>query len=152
MSRVTVIDDDQDVLDTFHELFEAYGYEVAARTAPISRIEELVALQPDLVVIDLRLVLEREELSGLQTIHAARTSPELREVPIIVCTADVIGLQAAWPAIMSRGDVHQLTKPFDLRTFERVVAMATGSAPQFEGLVGRDGMVGAQSDATEHEA
>jgi CheY-like chemotaxis protein len=131
MTRVTVIDDDQDVLDLLGELLEAYGYDVDARTAPVARIEELVELRPDLLIIDLRLLLEHEELSGLQTIHAARTSSQLREVPIVVCTADVVGLKAAWPSLMERGDIHQLTKPFDLRTFERVLAMATGSTPHF---------------------
>ena len=151
MTRVTVIDDDQDVLDILHELLESYGYEVDARTAPVARIEELIELRPDLLVIDLRLVTDREELSGLQTIHAARTSPELREVPIVVCTADLIGLHEAWPALMERGDVHQLTKPFDLRTFERVLAMATGSTPQFSPLHAL-GTYGAEAGESEREA
>ena len=152
MTRVTVIDDDQDVLDLFREILEAYSYEVDTRTAPVARIEELVELRPDLLIIDLRLLTENEELSGLQTMHAARTSSQLREVPIIVCTADVVGLKAAWPDLMSRGDVHQLAKPFDLRTFERVLAMATGSTPRFAGTVPARGMQSASLEELEREA
>lgn len=151
MARVTVIDDDQDVLDILQEILESYGYEVDSRSAPVARIEELVELRPDLMIIDLRLLTEREELSGLQTIHAARTSPDLGQVPIIVCTADVVGLREVWPELMKRGDIHQLTKPFDLRTFERVLAMATGSTPRFS-LADRAGTVGAERDETEHGA
>ena len=124
---------------------------MGARSAPVARIEELIELRPDLLIIDLRVLTEREELSGLQTIHAARTSSQLREVPIVVCTADLIGLQHEWPALMERGDVHQLTKPFDLRTFERVLAMATGSTPQFSPLHA-SATYGAEAVDTEREA
>lgn len=150
MTRVTVIDDDEDVLDILQELLDEYGYEVDARRAPVARIEELVESRPDLMIIDLRLLTEREELSGLQTIHAARTNAALREVPIIVCSADIIGLKEAWPALMARGDIHQLAKPFDLRTFERVLAMATGSVPHASATVA--GTVGADERAAEREA
>ena len=152
MTRVTVVDDDQTVVDLIRELLESYGYEVDTRTAPVARIEELVDLRPDLIMIDLRLLTEHEELSGLQTMHAARTSVQLRDVPIIVCSADAIGLQAAWPALMNRGDVHQLTKPFDLRTFERVLAMATGSTPRFAAPAEALGTETAETDEIEGKA
>lgn len=128
--RVTVIDDDQDVLDTFIELLEFYGYDAVAFNKPVSRIEEIIRTHPDLILVDLRLDPHREQLTGLQTIHAARTSMPLRQVPIIVCSADTTALAQAWPELMARGNIHQLEKPFDLVTFERVIAMALGHAPQ----------------------
>ena len=147
--RVTVIDDDQDVLDTLVELLEYYDYDATAINRPISRIEEVVDTRPDLILIDLRLDQQREELSGLQTVHAARTSEALREVPVIVCSGDLDALADAWPGLMERGDVHQLVKPFDLITFERVMAMALGHPPKIGRLtdVGMD-----DADPAEREA
>ena len=128
--RVTVIDDDQDVLDTFIELLEFYGFDAVAFNEPVARIEEIIRTSPDLILIDLRLDPHREQLTGLQTIHAARTSVQLRQVPIIVSSADPSALAQAWPELMERGDIHQLEKPFDLLTFERVIATALGHAPE----------------------
>ena len=45
-------------------------------------------------------------------------------MPIVVCSADLTGLHAAWPEPMLRGDIHQLEKPFDSATFHRVVNTA----------------------------
>jgi CheY-like chemotaxis protein len=124
--RVTVLDDDQDVLDLFRELFVDFGYEVETYADALPGIGELIASSPDLIVVDLRMAPEREELTGLQIVHSARSGTELRDVPIIVCSADPEGLAAAWPDLMKRGDIQQLAKPFDLETFERVVQTALG--------------------------
>ena len=126
MVRVTVLNDDQDVLDLFRDLFIELGYEVETYADALPGIAELIESRPDLIVVDLRMAPEREQLSGIQVIHSARSGTELRDVPIIVCSADLAGLGAAWPDLMQRGDVQQLQKPFDLETFERVVQTALG--------------------------
>ena len=124
--RVTVIDDDADVLDLFREILEEDGFAVETVSEAMPGIERIVASRPDLLIVDLLLDPHREELTGLQLVHAARSSSELRSVPIIVCSADPPGLEAAWPELMDRGDIHQLSKPFNLATFERVLATALG--------------------------
>lgn len=124
--RVTVVDDDADVLDLFREILEEDGFTVVTFAEALSGIERIVRSRPSLLVVDLLLDPRREQLSGLQLVHAARSSEQLRSVPIIVCSADPQTLEAAWPDLMERGDVHQLSKPFNLATFERVVATALG--------------------------
>ena len=125
-TRVTVIDDDRDLLDFFHDLFSEYGYEVHTFTDALPGIEQLIESDPDLVIVDLRLDPHREQLSGLQVIHSARSSPQLRDVPIIVCSAATDALADAWPELMERGDVQRLEKPFDLATLQRVVETSIG--------------------------
>lgn len=122
--RVTVIDDDRDVLDLFRELLTELGYDVHAYEDAMPGIEQLVESKPDLIIVDLRLAPEREQLSGGQVIHSARSSPALRDVPIVVCSAANDDLRDAWPNLMQRGDIQQLQKPFDLLTFERVIETA----------------------------
>lgn len=124
--RVAVIDDDRDVLELFEELLTELGYAVKAYADAWPGIEQLIGAKPDLIIVDLRLAHEREQLTGGQVIHAARSSAELRDVPIIVCSAATDLLHDAWPELMKRGDIQQLEKPFDLLTFERVVETALG--------------------------
>ena len=123
--RVTVIDDDRDLLDLLRELLTEFGYQVQAYADAWPGIGELIASEPDLIIVDLRLAHQREQLSGLQVAHSARSSTELRDVPIIVCSAaSSLEMHDVWPDLMDRGGIQWLQKPFDLLTFQRVVETA----------------------------
>lgn len=126
MTRVTVIDPDRDVLDLYRELLEMLGYEVETFTDALPGIEPLLASLPDLLIVDVELDAHREQLTGLQVVHSARSSSGLRDVPIILSTTATERIAAALPEVMDRGDIHRLEKPFDLETFERVVEAALG--------------------------
>ena len=130
VTRVTVIDDDRDVLDLFRDIFadQPNGWQVETFGDALPGIQQVIRSRPDLIIADLKLDPEREQLTGLQLIHAARSSVQLRNVPIVVCSADMPGLQTAWPELMLRGDIHQLEKPFDLPTLGRVLNTALGRA------------------------
>lgn len=126
MTRVTVIDPDQDVLDLYRDLLTTLGYEVDTYPDAVPGIDQLIASRPDLLIVDVELDPEREQLTGLQVVHSARSGTPLRDVPIIICTAATERIAAALPDVMDRGNVHRLEKPFDLPTFERVVRAALG--------------------------
>ena len=126
--RVTVLDDLAEMRELFVDVLGASGYEVLAYDSATADLHELLASRPDLILIQLRLDPSRDELSGLQTIHAARSAAELRDVPIIVCSADVTGMATAWPDFMDRGGIHQLELPFGLRALEQVLAEAVGGS------------------------
>ena len=126
MTRVTVIDPHQDVLDLYRDLLATFGYAVETHTDAMPGIEQLIASRPDLLIIDVELDPEREQLTGLQAVHSARSGTLLQDVPIIICTTATERITAALPDVMDRGDIHRLEKPFDLSTFERVVQTALG--------------------------
>lgn len=124
MTRVTVIDPDEDVLDLYRDVLADLGYEVETFTDALPGIERLVASRPDLVILDVELDPHREQLTGLQVVHSARSGSMLKDVPFIVCTTATERIAAALPDVMERGDVHRLEKPFDLATLERVLQEA----------------------------
>lgn len=126
MTRVTIVDPDRDVLDLYRDLLEGLGYEVETHTDAGPGIDAVVSSRPDLLIVDVELDPHREELTGLQVVHSARSSTGLRDVPIILCTTATERIVAAWPEVTERGDVHRLEKPFDVTTFERVVRTALG--------------------------
>ena len=102
------------------------GFAVQAFGEATADLRALLASRPGLVIVGLGLDPQRDELSGLQTIHAARSTEQLRDVPIVACSADAAALSAAWPDFMERGDIHQLQIPFDLGDLEQVVGSALG--------------------------
>lgn len=126
MTRVTVIDPHQELLDLYRELLTTLGYDVETFHDALPGIEHLIASRPDLVIVAVELDPQREQLSGLQVVHSARAGTPLRDVPIIICTTATERIAAALPEVMARGDVHRLEKPFDVDTFERVVQAALG--------------------------
>jgi CheY-like chemotaxis protein len=140
-TRVTVIDDDRDVLDLFRDLLTEFGYQVEIFADALPGIEQLIASRPDLIIVDLALAPEREQLTGLQVIHSARSGEALRDTPIIVSTASPQALKDAWPALMERGDIQQLLKPFDIATFQRVLETALGATHGTIGTVDAGGII-----------
>ena len=126
MTRVTVIDPDEEVLDLYRDVLAELGYEVATLRDALPGIEALVGTRPDLVIIDVELDAHREQLTGLQVVHSARSGTLLKDIPFIVCTTATERIAAALPDVMERGDVHRLEKPFDLATLERTVQAALG--------------------------
>lgn len=128
MTRVTVIDPDQDVLDLYRELLTTLGYDVETYPDALPGLEQLIASRPDLIIVNVELDPQREQLTGLQVVHSARSGTPLKDVPIIICMTATERIAAALSDVMARGDVHRLEKPFDLSTFERVVRAALGES------------------------
>jgi CheY-like chemotaxis protein len=132
IARTIVVDDDADIAELLCDLLEYLGHEATPFASVLPGLGELSACRPDLIVIDIGLHPAREQQSGLQVVHAARSGEPLRDVPIIVLATDPKLLSEAMPDLMRRGDIHRLDKPFDLLTFERVVHMALGSGPSVD--------------------
>lgn len=124
--RVTVINAEAKVAELFRDMLSAMGFDVETYGQALPGVEELIASRPSLVIVNMDLGAKREQLTGLQIIHSARSSAQLRDIPVIVTTTDPTAAAAAWPDLMDRGDVHQLAMPFDVDTFVRVVETALG--------------------------
>jgi CheY-like chemotaxis protein len=137
--RATVIDHDADVVDLLCELLELQGFDCDKQTSALPGIEALTASRPDLIVVDLGVRHVREELTGLQIVHSARSGAVLRDVPVVVLTTDIAAIGDVWPEVMARGDVHRLEKPFNLTAFERVINTAMGRPHAGMDRAGADG-------------
>ena len=122
--RVTIVHENAAMRELLDDVLTGFGFEVQQFAEATADLSTLLASHPELILVELRLDPHREELSGLQVIHAARSTDQLRDVPIIVCSVDLEGLAAAWPDFMTRGDIHRLESPFDLDTLEQVIAGA----------------------------
>lgn len=124
--RVTVVYHNDVMRELLDEVLTSLGFRVEQFAAATADLRTLLASRPELVMVELALDPHREGLSGLQTIHAARSTDQLRDVPLIVCSADVQALAEAWPDFMERGDIQRLELPFDLATLEQVIGSARG--------------------------
>ena len=121
--RLTVVDDSPEVLAVLEAALRTDGAEVAMFGRNVT-LHDIQASDPDLLVIDLRL--GAENLRGLQIIRRVRSHPELRHVPIIVCSAALDAITRHEDELHGIADLFVLAKPFSLEDLEARVEEALG--------------------------
>ena len=119
--RVTVINDDAEVLAILREILEDQAYDVVGMRGAEKSIEDIAVTEPDLLVVDLRLDPQASRLSGWEMVAMSRVHPRLREVPIIVISADLMAIRERAEELQAYGDVHLMSKPFEVTTLEELV-------------------------------
>lgn len=132
--RITVVEDNEEFLDLLHDLFRAQ-FEVTG-VRHVESVNALAATAPAVLIIDLRL--DGRGISGREIVSLVRGHEDLRHVPIIVCTGDVVGLRREGDGLLAHGNVHLLAKPFAIEEIESLVHRLT-SPPR--GLWPRQGLL-----------
>jgi CheY-like chemotaxis protein len=84
MTRILCVEDSEDTLLTLHKRLGLAGFEVKVATNGAEGVDWAKTLQPDLIVMDLRL----PGLDGWEATSRLKKQPETKHIPIIVVTAD----------------------------------------------------------------
>lgn len=111
--RVTVVNDNPEFLKLMGDLLHEERYMVTLVDGDREDAVDLIAAsRPQALIIDLRL--GRNELHGWEVLQALRSDPELRELPTLICTGDVPGLEQIADQLAAMRRVSTLQKPFDI--------------------------------------
>jgi two-component system, sensor histidine kinase and response regulator len=106
MTKILVIEDEDDIRENLVELLDAEGYETIAAENGKQGLEIAIAQIPDLIICDLLM----PELDGYAVLEILRQQPATATIPLIILTAKV-----------SRGDIRlgmelgaddYITKPY----------------------------------------
>jgi CheY-like chemotaxis protein len=111
---VLVVDDDPDILDAICDILDAEGYRVTRARHGLEALAQVEAARPDVILLDLMMPV----MDGVAFSHALRQRPAVRDIPIIVISADGNPQRAA-----SVGAAGYLAKPFDI---EALLAQVSG--------------------------
>lgn len=122
--NLVVLDDDPDFTGVLIPLLSAEGYRVWPFSDPASALEQVAALAPDLVLMDLGF--GRGD-SGWALAQALRRDARTRRLPLIVWSASPERLQAHAEALTAL-TIPTLTKPFDFEDLRRHIRNLPGSA------------------------
>jgi DNA-binding response OmpR family regulator len=118
--RVAIVDDDPTFLAAVTRMFEREGWDVSGFATSLGVVSFLLALHPDLILLDLRL--ERPNSSWLLLRLLREELTSTREIPIMVWSVDVEQMRKRRPWLNFHG-IPALTKPLDL---DKVMSIASG--------------------------
>lgn len=105
--HILVIDDSSEILDLKDDVLEAEGFRVSTMLRRDTDVSEIVAMKPDLLVMD---YVPPKESALLQD---AATDPRTRQIPILLCSGAIREVEAIMPELHALG-VTVIFKPFDI--------------------------------------
>ena len=80
---VLIADDDEDILALVRATIERSGHEVMAVGDGAAALSAMAERRPDLAVLDIAM----PELDGLEVLRRLRADDEMRDLPVILLTA-----------------------------------------------------------------
>ena len=81
MASILLVDDEQYIRELYSEELSAEGHKVATAATGHNLMKKIDNLQPEVVVLDIRLA----DYNGLELLQEIRT--EHHDLPVILCTA-----------------------------------------------------------------
>ncbi|MCC6234194.1 MAG: sigma-54-dependent Fis family transcriptional regulator [Verrucomicrobiales bacterium] len=127
MDKLLIIDDEVDIQRSFRRLLAGPDLEVHSAGSGEEAIEMIPLLQPDLVIMDVRM----GGMSGLETLRRIRDTDA--RLPVIMMTA--YGTTQTAIEAMKLGAFDYLLKPFDIPKLKELIAGALRAARQMKTVV-----------------
>src|SRR3712207_3622705 len=126
--HIVVVNDNDDFLALVQDLLENEDYEVTVCKRSDHAFQRIKEHMPDLVILDLIFGGEPE---GWAVLDMIKLDPQTKDLPVILCSAAVLRLREAKPALDRKG-VHCLEKPFELDEFLDAIqrALSRQAPPQ----------------------
>jgi len=107
MTKVLIIEDNDDIRENVVEILELSGYDVAAAENGKKGVETALKHKPDIVLCDIMM----PEMDGYDVLQALNTHPDMQATPFIFLTAKAERTDVRRG--MELGADDYLTKPFD---------------------------------------
>jgi DNA-binding response OmpR family regulator len=119
-TRIAIVDDDRDLVALLRDIFgETHDVRAVGGSRSVGSISDEA---PDILVIGLLGAATGAALSGWDLVALARQHRDLRNVPIILLTADLASVMADGDRLARYSDLHVVEVPFDEPVIETVVS------------------------------
>jgi DNA-binding response OmpR family regulator len=108
MTKIMVVDDDEDFTNLYKQALNAAGYDTTAVNQSSVAIEMAYLVKPDIFVIDLMM----PDIDGFQLCRMIREDPVTKRTPILIITA--LTDEDSKMVALGAGANDYLTKPFSI--------------------------------------
>jgi len=112
--KLLIIEDDADILNILNLIFCEEGY-IVVLSANGSESEQLSVIEPDLILLDIRL--SAREREGADICSRLKSQPATNHIPIILLSAELDIKQVC----LACGADNYLGKPFDIEQLSGMV-------------------------------
>ncbi len=82
LHKILIVDDEPPAIELFQGYLSGLDYQVIGESMAERVLERAIAVQPDAIVLDVMM----PAMDGWELLQRLRHTPELRDVPIIVCS------------------------------------------------------------------
>jgi two-component system sensor histidine kinase/response regulator len=106
-AKILLVDDEPDLIDTIQCRLEANNFAVSTASNGEEGLQKAASDMPDLILLDTNMPV----MNGHEMLERLRKDPDLKEIPVIMCTALCEAQDIA--AASSYGISDYVTKPFD---------------------------------------
>jgi CheY-like chemotaxis protein len=118
--RITVVNDNPEFLELVRDILEDEHYATTTIDEDLENAwERVVESRPELLILDLRL--GTDDLRGWHIAQEVRREPSLEDLPVIICSADMLGLEALADELADTKQVRTLSKPFTTAELTAVI-------------------------------
>lgn len=109
--KILVVEDNELNMKLFHDLLEAYGYEIVQTYDGREALQLARDHSPDLIILDIQL----PEISGLEVTRQLKEDEELKSIPVIAVTA--FAMKGDEEKIRKGGCEAYIAKPISVTNF-----------------------------------
>ena len=118
MSRILIIDDDQDILDILQSVLVDNEYEVRATTSAVEGLKSLSEQPADIVITDILM----PDIDGIEVIQALKSQyPNVKIIAMSGGGSDRKKFQEYLPIAKRLGANEIIPKPIDLNLLLKTV-------------------------------
>lgn len=126
MPRLLIVEDDGDLQQVLSFAFNREGFETHYAFNGQEGYNKILALQPDLVLLDLMLPI----LSGVDVIKKVTSNTSIRDIPIVVMTAHSDKADMLEQSIRAHGVREYVRKPFEIKALIGLVKRLIAQYPR----------------------
>lgn len=106
-SKILIIDDDPDVLETMTAVLETRDYQVLTALSGLEGISKAGKEKPDLIIMDVLM----PEVDGFATCKMIKENKEIKNIPVILLTGT--GMVGDLEKGLAAGAIDFMIKPID---------------------------------------
>lgn len=115
MAKILVAEDERDIRELIEFALQYNGHEVLTAVDGLSAWDLIVAEQPDLVLLDVRM----PRMDGYEVCRRIKRSEKLQHIPVAFLSAK--GQEAEVQAGLNAGAEEYILKPFSLEQLDQAI-------------------------------
>ena len=124
MARILVVDDTPSVRLTLEFCLQLDGHGVALAADGRTALQIAAGQKIDLIILDVNM----PGMNGFAVCQALKSNPAVRHIPVVMMTS--IPTSAIVSKALACGAAEMLSKPFDLKQFQALVARNLAGRPR----------------------